>query len=278
MPWVLDPDDGVITVTKEQPRPSRPRPSSPPTGTGVALDPHRRAARRASTRSRRVTWPTSSLDTRDSFAEVLVPALLGVPLEASEVDPDTDDLLEFTREARDLLRGWDFTTPAGLRRSAPPPPTTTRCRHLPAEPPLRRRLARRTQGRRRPLALGRPYFFGNLKSAQDNKAFTPNVTEGKDEVLRQAFVEARLEPDLFEQGPFDRWQWGKPPPAQSRAPRARERLDAGPGPWLVNEGPEDLPGGSAIVNANGWNASEGYEVDCLSMRMVVDLANLDGST
>ena len=40
-----------------------------------------------------------------------------------------------------------------------------------------------------------------------------------------------------------------------------------------------MPGGSAIVNANAWNASEGYEVTAApSMRMVVDLADLDAST
>jgi penicillin amidase len=32
------------------------------------------------------------------------------------------------------------------------------------------------------------------------------------------------------------------------------------------------------VNATGWNAAEGYEVDWVpSMRMIVDLSNLDGS-
>ena len=53
------------------------------------------------------------LDTQDSFAKVLVPALLAVPLEASEAAPDTGELLDFTREARELLRTWDFTTPTG---------------------------------------------------------------------------------------------------------------------------------------------------------------------
>ena len=49
--------------------------------------------------------------------------------------------------------------------------------------------------------------------------------------------------------------------------------------WLFNDGPHDMPGGSAIVNANGWDASEGYEVNWApSMRMVVDLSDLDAST
>jgi penicillin amidase len=60
---------------------------------------------------------------------------------------------------------------------------------------------------------------------------------------------------------------------------------------LFNRGPVNLPGGSAIVDANGWNAadavpdnqpngtrSRAYDVDWApSMRMVVDLSNLDAS-
>lgn len=57
--------------------------------------------------------------------------------------------------------------------------------------------------------------------------------------------------------------------------------DPVPGPIraMVNRGPFPLPGGSAVVNANGWNASSGFVVNWApSMRMVVDLANLDSST
>jgi penicillin amidase len=40
-----------------------------------------------------------------------------------------------------------------------------------------------------------------------------------------------------------------------------------------------MPGGSAIVNANAWDASLGYGVTAApSMRMVVDLGDLDAST
>jgi len=39
-----------------------------------------------------------------------------------------------------------------------------------------------------------------------------------------------------------------------------------------------MPGGSAIVNANGWDASKGYQVNWApSMRMVVNLGDLDRS-
>jgi penicillin amidase len=39
-----------------------------------------------------------------------------------------------------------------------------------------------------------------------------------------------------------------------------------------------MPGGSAIVNANSWDASKGYQVNIApSMRMIVDLGDLDAS-
>ena len=48
--------------------------------------------------------------------------------------------------------------------------------------------------------------------------------------------------------------------------------------WLFNADPVDTAGGPAIVNATGWDAGAGYEVNWVpSMRMVVDLADLDAS-
>jgi penicillin amidase len=50
----------------------------------------------------------------------------------------------------------------------------------------------------------------------------------------------------------------------------------GPLEALFNRGPLETAGGSDVVNATGWTASAGYEVDWVpSMRMVVDLADLD---
>jgi penicillin amidase len=47
---------------------------------------------------------------------------------------------------------------------------------------------------------------------------------------------------------------------------------------LFNRGPVRVGGGGGLVNANAWNAAEGYDVTVVpSMRMVVDLADLDRS-
>ncbi len=47
---------------------------------------------------------------------------------------------------------------------------------------------------------------------------------------------------------------------------------------LFNRGPFPTGGGEAIVNATGWSVRDGYETNWLpSMRMIVDLSNLDNS-
>jgi penicillin amidase len=48
--------------------------------------------------------------------------------------------------------------------------------------------------------------------------------------------------------------------------------------WLFNRGSWEMGGGESVVNAVGWNASEGYDVNWTpSMRMVVSLDDLDES-
>ncbi|TFD80895.1 penicillin acylase family protein [Cryobacterium psychrophilum] len=48
--------------------------------------------------------------------------------------------------------------------------------------------------------------------------------------------------------------------------------------WLLNRGPYELGGGSSVVNAQGSDATAGYEVDWVpSMRQVISLADFDQS-
>jgi penicillin amidase len=48
--------------------------------------------------------------------------------------------------------------------------------------------------------------------------------------------------------------------------------------WLFNRGGYEVGGGSSIVNATGWTAHQGFDVDWVpSMRMVVSMDDLDDS-
>ena len=119
----------------------------------------------------------------------------------------------------------------------------------------------------------------NPKSAWWDDKLTPNITEGKDEVLRQALVQARLELTRELGKDPARWQWGKLHSLTLRHPVLGGDTVPAPVRWLFNEGPFDMPGSSSVVDANGWDAGVGYEVNWApSMRMVVNLADLDAST
>ena len=112
LPWALDPKDGVIVAANQ----AVTRSATPFLTT--EWDQGWRSTRigerlAALPKVAPADMADIQLDTQDSFAKVLVPALLAVPLEASEAAPDTGELLDFTREARELLRTWDFTTPTG---------------------------------------------------------------------------------------------------------------------------------------------------------------------
>lgn len=49
--------------------------------------------------------------------------------------------------------------------------------------------------------------------------------------------------------------------------------------WMFNRGPVAVGGGSSVVDATGWVIGQGFDVNTVpSMRMVVDLSDLDAST
>jgi len=210
------------------------------------------------------------LDSYDSFAPTLVAALL-------QTDTSDDP---FTAEAQRLLVDWDFTTPGdSSSEGAAAAYYNAVWKNLLAllfDDELPRDLWVSGGSRHREAVaelLRRPD-----SPWWDNKQ-TPGITEERDEILRQALHEARLE--LTKQLGKDpqQWDWGKLHTLELE--HAVLGGDGVPGPlrWLVNRGPYRMPGGSAIVNAHGWSANVGYEVDWgPAMRMVVDLADLDAST
>lgn len=206
-------------------------------------------------------------DTRNTYAPGLVERLLAV-----QVD-------DFTAQAQRLLRDWDGSQPNDKTRdSASAAYYNAVWKHLleftfDELPPD---IA--ADGGSRWMVVMEQLLKDPKNDWWDDKT-TPGVTEGSGEILKRALVEARL--DLArELGKVPAtWRWGR----LHSLDLTHQVMGADGVPELVqnlfNRDDIELGGGNSIVNANAWNASKpGYDVTSgPSMRMVVDLGNLDAS-
>jgi penicillin amidase len=206
------------------------------------------------------------LDDKEPFASTLVPYLLKINLRK---DP-------FTAQAQKLLKGWNFGTGAKSAPAAYYNAVWSNLLRLTFDDELSGDL--RADGGDRWFAVVANLLTDPRNAWWDDKA-TPGVIEGRDEILREAVVDARVELTKSLGKYPDKWQWGQLHQLSLKS----ETLggDGVPGivQWVFNRGPWSLPGGSGLVDATGWDAADGYAVDTVpSMRMVVDLADLDRST
>ncbi|WP_405139494.1 penicillin acylase family protein [Sphaerisporangium sp. NBC_01403] len=203
------------------------------------------------------------MDSSNTLAPVLVPYLLraGIPLDGGG-------------EIKDLLSAWDFTQ---SRDSSGAAYFNAVWSHL-----LERAFDDELpEGGR---AGGGDRWYEVVRSLLDkptdpwwDDVRTKDRVENRDDVLRAAMTDATKElraalGDL----PAD-WHWGD----LHTLELTNETFGTsgiGPIEWLFNRGPLKLAGGKDAVDATGWDATEGYEVNWVpSMRMVVDLADLDRS-
>ncbi|WNI15892.1 penicillin acylase family protein [Actinacidiphila sp. ITFR-21] len=99
----------------------------------------------------------------------------------------------------------------------------------------------------------------------------------RDQLLAQAMKDARYELTAKLGKDIDTWSWGR----LHKLDLKNQTLGTdGPGviQWVFNRGPWQLSGGEAAVDATGWNAAGGYDVDWVpSMRMIVNLQDFDKS-
>jgi penicillin amidase len=110
----------------------------------------------------------------------------------------------------------------------------------------------------------------------DNQS-TADVIETRDEILVQSFSDAVEEVEGMLGKDPSKWSWGDMHTSTFRNGTLGES-GIGPIEALFNRGPFATSGGSSIVNATSWNSVEGYAVtDVPSMRMIVDLGNLNNS-
>jgi penicillin amidase len=209
-------------------------------------------------------------DNRNGFAPVLVPALLSAPLDAAERST--------LASARALLEDWDYQQPAEspAHTAAAAAFYNATWRHL-----MMRTFDELPPGNREPAREdGSWQVMAALLAAPSSPWWddtsTP-ATETMNDVLVAAMSDAVGElTDRLGSDPTD-WRWGDLHTVTLESETLGQSGIA-PIEWLFNRGPVPAAGGVAIVNATSWSVDNGYEVYAVpSMRMVVDLSNLDGS-
>ncbi|MBU4213641.1 MAG: penicillin acylase family protein [Actinobacteria bacterium] len=269
LPRTLDPPQGYIVAANQ---------AVTPAGTGPFLtndwDYGFRAQRiRALLVARLATgkvdvadMQTIATDARSAAADVLVPQLIGLDIGTG-----------FDADGQALLRTWDrqmdADSPAAVYFAAVLQDVLaqTFSDNLPTEAAL--------DGDSRSVELLREVVDDPSSTWWDDSS-TPRVVEGRDEILTRALVSARLELTARLGKDPSTWAWGT---VHTIAPE-HPVLGGDAVPALVrslmNPDPRPVGGGSAVVDATAWDASSGSfdVVSAPSMRMVVDLSDLDSST
>jgi penicillin amidase len=201
-------------------------------------------------------------DAFDSNGPTYVPLIL-----------ELDELSNGEAQAQDLLRDWDYQSRA---HSAAAAVFNAFWRHLLQntfndDMPEERYYpdgGSRWNEIMRQLDVNSPWW--------DDKS-TLDVKETRNEIIRKSFEQgvAELE-DIFGSN-VARWNWGDMHASTFRNGTLGES-GVSPIEALFNRGPFPTGGGDSIVNATGWSVKDGYETNWLpSMRMIVDLANLNNS-
>jgi penicillin amidase len=263
LPNVLDPKDGYVVTANQAPVDG----STYPYYLGDSWD--------YGYRSQRITdlinaddsitvddMVAMQLDTYNAMAATLVPYLLNI-----------DVPTHFARQGQRVLDDWDFTQPADSAAAAY---FNVVWKNLLA-------LTFHDQLRESVWADGNDRWFAvvtrllkNPDSRWWNDVNTDEL-ETRDDILSAALVDARDELTMLQAKEPDDWSWGRLHSLELEN-QSLGKSGIGPVEWLFNRGPYDLAGGNAAVDATGWDASEGYDVDKVpSMRMVVSLANFDDS-
>jgi penicillin G amidase len=197
------------------------------------------------------------------FAADLVPVLLKIKV----ADP-------WIREGQQTLVGWDYGAGAD---SAPAAYFSIVVHDI-----LKRTFRDEMPQELWPTGGDRWYAVLSTLLDQPNNRWwddttTPNVVERRDDVLLAAMTDARKEATSLMARDTGQWSWGRIHRVTLRNTTLGES-GVGAVERLFNRGDYPAPGGSAVVNAMGYDTTEGYAVTYgPTMRMLVDLSNLDDS-
>ncbi len=206
------------------------------------------------------------------YADLLLPALL---------DQELDD--EFAAEGQELLRDWDETTGKDSAGAAYFNAVWGNLLQATFWDDLPELVW--PDGGSTWLTVVADLLEDPTSPWWDDRT-TVNVVETRDEILGRALVDARLDlTRTLGKDPKD-WKWGRLHRLELEHPVLGGDSIPAPVRALVNPRSVGMPGGSSIVNATAWDASTWDPVTQSrsfavtagpSMRMVVDLADLDAS-
>jgi len=199
-------------------------------------------------------------DNYDAMAALLVPLIL----EQSYTDADL-------QAAQDLLRGWDYQADLDC---APAALYMVFWQHL-VENTTQDNLP---DGFQIGVDSRAKEIIRRLLNQPDNPwwndASTPE-RESLEDILQLTLEESYRELVKTQGKDPDDWQWGE----LHTVTFLHQVMDSFPFVRdAFNQGPFPTSGGNEIINATGWNPDQPYQVDWLpSMRMIIDLNNLDNS-
>lgn len=270
MPHVLDPEEGFVVAANQAVTAPGAGPSlSEDVDYGYRSQRIRDVLTRQIAEGRKVdtvSTATLQVDQHSPYAEMLLPALL-------EVELDTP----FDAAGQDLLRDWDRVmdedSAAAMYFAAVWAQLLelTFADDLPdGHGPL---------GGSRWLEVVRGLLDDPTSPWWDDRT-TPGVVEGRDDVLARALVAARTQLTATIGARTDDWSWGLLHVAAPTHPVLGGEGVPGLVHRLVDPPAQRVGGGGSSVDAMSWDASSGSfaVTSAPSMRMVVDLGDLDSST
>ncbi len=228
------------------------------------------------------------MDDRNPIADTLVPYLLAVEVD----DP-------WVREAQNLLKDWDGRQSSDSQAAAyfngvwrqllllafgDKMPFSVRSTDDCRQDPTNGKTSCGERDDNTALPDGGDRWFEvvrnllpDAESPWWNISDDPGRITTRDALLLSAMTAARKELTAKMGKDIDSWSWGR---LHTLELKNQTLGTEGPGivQWMLNRGTYELGGGEGLVNATGWNAARGYTVTTVpSMRMIVDLADLDAS-
>lgn len=262
LPSVLNPDEGFI-VTANQPV----TPPEYPFHLTSDFDYGQRAARLVELLEDAGSLDADAMlalqmDTRNPMAETLVPYLL-----------DLGDLGDYYRDGVELLRDWDHSQPPDSAAAAYYNSVWRNLLQLTFHDELPEGLYPSGGGRWFEVVAD---LLEDPENPYWNDVGTTQV-DTRDDILRRAARAARDDMTRRQGKDPANWNWGRLHTLELREQSFGES-GIGPIERMFNRGPVEVGGGTSIVQATRWEAPDGYETTAgPSMRMVVDLGNLDDS-